>query len=146
MECQLDFLYFRFTQVILIGDAPPNEQSDIDYKRKQSANAQYWSTTPFSVPTHWESEAAELNRKGIPVHTFYVAKRANQIFQQIASRTSKPGKPAVCEELDPTSIVGAQRLRDLVCERVAYDVGVGSGMGGQVMLDAFKRLQSQGFV
>ncbi|CAF3762063.1 unnamed protein product, partial [Rotaria sp. Silwood1] len=75
------------TQVILIGDAPPNTKTEVTDKRRHKGE-DYWKTTKFFArPTYCEDELAKLISKKIPVHAFYVDNRAQQAFQQIASQT-----------------------------------------------------------
>lgn len=134
----------------MIGDAPPNTKEEVRSKRQ--AVEYNWSETPFAVETYWEDEVALLKQKDIPVHTFFVAQtvgipsRAETVFRDIAARTAKAGTaPNICEFLDTSSNGGgAERLKNLISERVAYDVGVNSGIGGDLLVDALKRLQGEG--
>ncbi|CAF2678980.1 unnamed protein product [Rotaria sp. Silwood2] len=73
----------NITQVILIGDAPPNTKTEIDDKRKCHGE-DYWKKTKCAQPTYYEDELAKLTSYKIPVHAFFVDNRAEQSFQQIA--------------------------------------------------------------
>ncbi|CAF3955884.1 unnamed protein product [Rotaria sordida] len=100
------------TQVILIGDAPPNTKSEVKQKRNRRGEA-YWKQTKFAQATYYEDELAKLISKSIPVHTFFVDNRAEVIFKEIAQRTG--GK---CERLDINSPLGAEMLTKLVTEPI----------------------------
>ena len=94
----------------------------------------------------------ELSRKQIPVHTFYVRndRQTAKIFGEIAARSS-----GICEFLDcnghraggASLSQGAQKLKDLVCERVVFDVGHRdkrrSG-GGEALLKILQDLKKAG--
>lgn len=143
--CEVSFFVF-FGQVILIGDAPPNTPDEVTYKRHWGGGEKFWSSTNFARPTHWETEVAILKQKDIPIHAFYVHRYAKTAFEAIARVTAKAGHTPISEYLDTRSAAATQRLRSLIGERVAFDVGNNSGRagGGQSVLETFRRLQGQG--
>jgi hypothetical protein len=115
------------TQVILIGDAPPNTPTEVTQKR--AAAAFDWSKTQFSVATTVDAEVFKLQIKKIPVHAFYVPinfsdgsfevwEPCKQRFTEIAVATG-----GTSGQLDINSSDGAQHLKDLVCKKVLSDIG-----------------------
>ncbi|CAF4462353.1 unnamed protein product [Rotaria sp. Silwood2] len=72
----------NITQVILIGDAPPNTKTEIDDKRKCHGE-DYWKKTKCAQPTYYEDELAKLTSYKIPVHAFFVDNRAEQSSQML---------------------------------------------------------------
>ncbi|CAF4248425.1 unnamed protein product [Rotaria sp. Silwood2] len=107
----------HITQVILIGDAPPNTQEDVQMKRNVFGQ-KYWKKTKFSEATYYEKELEKLVENSIPVHAFYVEMRAEEKFQLIANRTH--GR---CEMLDINSSLGSDMLTDLVTEEILNNIG-----------------------
>ncbi|CAF5006004.1 unnamed protein product [Rotaria socialis] len=109
------------SQVILIGDAPANTQSDVTEKRTKLGEA-YWEQTRFAVPTYYEDELQKLINKNIPVHSFYLTDYAKDNFQKIAISTN--GR---CEFLNIKSPQGARSLTDFVTEEVLRKAGGDQG-------------------
>jgi hypothetical protein len=107
----------NITQVILIGDAPPNTKDDVN-KKRQRLEENYWKTTKFAQPTYYEDELAKLISNSIPVHAFFVESRAKESFKAITSPTG--GR---CEMLDINSPSGSQILTDLVTKEILRNVG-----------------------
>ncbi|CAF2071576.1 unnamed protein product [Rotaria magnacalcarata] len=107
----------KITQVILIGDAPPNTKGEVAHRRGRYGEA-YWKKTKFAQITYYEDELTKLTSNNIPVHAFYVERRAEQSFRQIANQTG--GR---CQLLDVKSSSGAQILTDLVAETLLVDIG-----------------------
>lgn len=121
---------------------PPNTREEVKNKRGEE---KFWANTPFATPTHWTTEVDLLKEKKIPVHTFFVDDdAAEEVFRKIATRTAKAGEAPICEFLNVKAASGAMRLKTLVCERVAYDVGENSGKSGNLMVDTFRRLKGEG--
>jgi hypothetical protein len=114
------------TQVILIGDAPPNTPDEVEEKREKFGE-NYWKKTKFAQATYYENELAKLISNNIPVHAFFVDNNAEVAFKTIASRTG--GR---CEMLDINSSSGAQMLTDLVTEEILRNVG-GSSKGNDLV-------------
>jgi hypothetical protein len=69
------------SQVILIGDMPPNTRAEVPRKFN------YTQRTKFTTPTYWEDELAVLIQASVPVHAFYVNSAARNEFQDISRRT-----------------------------------------------------------
>ncbi|CAF0898623.1 unnamed protein product [Adineta steineri] len=123
------------TQVILIGDAPPNSQNDVKSKRSQYGE-EYWSGTKFQQQTYYEKELENLKLSNIPVHAFYVEKRAKSVFEKIAKNTG--GR---CENLDINSPAGAKMLTDLVTEEILKNVG--GSLKGDILVKAYREKYSK---
>ncbi|CAF0828795.1 unnamed protein product [Adineta steineri] len=121
----------NITQVILIGDAPPN--TEVEVKNKRAKNGEnYWQQTKFAQSTYYEDELAKLISNNIPVHAFYVEKNAEATFRAIATKTE--GR---CEELDINSDSGAEMLADLVTEEVLRNIG--GDTRGNELVDAYRK-------
>ncbi|CAF1389902.1 unnamed protein product [Rotaria sordida] len=120
----------NITQVILIGDAPPNTKAEVNDKRRKFGE-DYWKKTKFAQATYYEDELAKLISNKIPIHAFYVDSRAEQSFKQIANRTG--GR---CELLDINSPSGSKMLTDLVTEEILRNVGGSSK--GNALVEAYR--------
>ena len=105
------------SQVILIGDAPPNSNDDVITKRSYRGQS-YWESTKFSAPTFYKDEMQQLIEKNIPIHAFYVHEDAREAFQEIADASG--GR---CEALDIASSSGAELLTNLVTEEILRSIG-----------------------
>eukprot|EP01090_Pellita_catalonica_P021864 TRINITY_DN8299_c0_g1_i1.p1 TRINITY_DN8299_c0_g1~~TRINITY_DN8299_c0_g1_i1.p1 ORF type:complete len:571 (-),score=129.57 TRINITY_DN8299_c0_g1_i1:14-1606(-) len=68
------------SQVVLIGDAPPNTKEEVARKRGNK-----WDSEPgFETPLYWEDEVAKLKEKECKVMAFYVKKnKAVKAFKDI---------------------------------------------------------------
>ncbi|CAF1185261.1 unnamed protein product [Adineta steineri] len=121
----------NITQVILIGDAPPNTKDEMKKKRSRHGE-NYWKKTKFAEATYYEDELAKLMSNKIPVHAFFVNKRAETIFKEIANRTG--GR---CEPLDINSPLGANMLTDLVIEVILRNIG--GEAKGTALVDAYRK-------
>ena len=119
------------TQVILIGDAPPNNLDEVKMKRDQFGK-KYWKETRFREPTYYATELDKLIENGIPVHAFYVETRAKNKFEEIARKTK--GK---CQSLDINSSIGGDMLADLVTEQILNNVG--GAARGQELVNAYRK-------
>ncbi|CAF4640605.1 unnamed protein product [Rotaria socialis] len=123
------------TQVILIGDAPPNTQVEVKDRRKQYGE-RYWLGTKFGKQTYYENELENLKTCKIPIHAFYVVEPAKDIFQKIAQNTG--GR---CEMLDINSKAGAKMLTDLVTEEILNNIG--GSVKGDVLVKAYREKYSK---
>jgi hypothetical protein len=123
-------------QIILIGDVPPNNPSDIPRHRASYCGGEaYWRTTKMAQPTDYQRELGLLKAKGVRIHCFYVNDYARTSFQQIAAETG--GR---CQALDVNSAAGADRLTNLVNEVVLQSIG------GQALVDAYKAVFARTYV
>ncbi|CAG9315973.1 unnamed protein product [Blepharisma stoltei] len=104
------------SQVILIGDRPPNTVKDIEEKRGK--NSKYWNSTKFKDVSHYRKELLKIQELGVPINAFYVYSDAQKKFEKIAAITG--GKS---EFLHINSSSGAERLTDLVSTQVLGKVG-----------------------
>ncbi|CAG9315953.1 unnamed protein product [Blepharisma stoltei] len=101
----------KISQVILIGDCPPNTIDNIAEKR--GARSSYWNSSKFSSVEYYERELAKIISKQIPINAFYVDNCAKVKFEEIARLTK--GQSGF---LDINSSSGADRLTDLVSTEV----------------------------
>lgn len=108
----------KINQVILIGDAPPNPRELVNKGRQEYLGESYWETTKFSNSTYVDDEVEKLKQKGIPVHAFYVKSSAKASFEKIAITTT-----GHYEMLDIDSPEGAEKLTQIVTERILEDLG-----------------------
>ncbi|CAF1573592.1 unnamed protein product [Didymodactylos carnosus] len=120
----------NITQVILIGDAPPNTKNEVNEK-KQRYGQSFWEKTKFAQSTYYEDELAKLKVDGIPVHAFFVEQRAEESFKKIAKETG--GR---CEMLDINSSSGSEMLTDLVTEEILRNVG--GSLKGDALVEAYR--------
>eukprot|EP00475_Leptophrys_vorax_P028903 TRINITY_DN420_c0_g1_i1.p1 TRINITY_DN420_c0_g1~~TRINITY_DN420_c0_g1_i1.p1 ORF type:complete len:1662 (-),score=448.40 TRINITY_DN420_c0_g1_i1:60-4469(-) len=104
------------TQIILIGDVPPNTREEVAKRFKCAPR------TKYTVQTYWEDELAKLKEHNIPVHAFYVHQAAKQVFTEIAQRTG-----GTSSFLDVNSEKGAELLKRTVTERILV-AGAGSDL------------------
>ncbi|CAF2540249.1 unnamed protein product [Rotaria sp. Silwood2] len=116
----------NITQVILIGDAPPNTQNEVN-KKRQRHGEDYWKKTKFAKATYYEDELAKLTLNKIPVHTFFVANDPEKSFREIARRTG--GRS---EFLDINSPFGSDILTALVTKEILRNIG-GSSKGDDLV-------------
>lgn len=119
------------TQVILIGDAPPNTKTEVHDKRKLWGE-NYWRKTQFAKATYYEDELAKLISNRIPVHAYYVDIRAKQSFQHIADQTK--GR---CKMLNINSIEGSGMLTDLVTEEILGSID--RDRKGNALVEAYRQ-------
>ncbi|CAF4833495.1 unnamed protein product [Rotaria sp. Silwood2] len=122
----------NITQIVLIGDAPPNTKAEVEQKRSNGFGEAYWQNPKFTQDTYYDDELAKLISNKIPVHAFFVNKRAKAIFKEIAEKFR--GR---CEPLDINSPLGANMLTDLVTEVVLKNVGEESK--GNALVDAYRK-------
>ncbi|CAF1550656.1 unnamed protein product, partial [Didymodactylos carnosus] len=110
------------SQVILIGDVPANTKQEVEQKRKHLGEDD-WKNTKFKQSIYY---ADELEKK-IQVHAFFVEKRAEQNFHEIAKDR--------CAILDINSPLGSNMLTDLVTEEILRNFG---GKKGDTLVDAYR--------
>ncbi|CAF1341009.1 unnamed protein product [Rotaria sp. Silwood1] len=127
----------NITQVILIGDAPPNTKDEVKEKRNGFKET-YWKGTKFSKPTYYQDELDKLKAHSIPVHAFFVEQRAETVFKQIAQQTGGRG-----EMLDINSSSGSQMLTDLVTEEILRNVG--GTTKGNALVEAYRNRYQKGY-
>lgn len=118
---------FGVSQVILIGDAPAKSESVVASYRSNYGGENYWKTTPYKEMTFYRRELEKLKAKNIPVYSFYLHQGAKNNFMEISSFTG--GR---CEELDINSSDGADRLTNIVTERILASVGQARGIGDKL--------------
>ena len=118
------------TQVILIGDAPPNTKTEVQLKRNRFGE-DYWKNTKFANATYYEDELAKLISNNIPVHGFFVDARAEKSFKKIATKSR--GRS---EMLDINSPSGSQMLTDFVSEEILRNVG--GALQGNALVEAYR--------
>jgi hypothetical protein len=111
------------SQVILIGDAPANTDQEIQRWRGSQSR---WAKTPFKTPTNLAKELQRMRDRSIPVSAFYVAQRAKEAFEAIATTTG-----GECEFLDVNSTEGASLLTAFVTKAILKNVG-GAAMGARL--------------
>lgn len=127
----------KVSQVILIGDMPPNTQEEVITKRQPQSQ---WVNTKFANPVYSSEQVKRLVDADIPVHAFYVNKYAETAFNAIASATS--GK---CDELDIHSAAGADLLTDVVTTQILENVG-GGGDQGKHLVAAYNAKYGRGHI
>ncbi len=116
------------SQIILIGDMPPNTREEVIKKRRNGLKTSddgsncenYWAGTQFSVLTDHQEQLQRLTIRNdpVPIHAFYVKQSAMGSFQHIAQVTG-----GVSESLDIDSPEGAERLTQVVTERILDNLG-----------------------
>eukprot|EP00755_Sulcionema_specki_P007622 Sspe_Gene.38750::Locus_18698_Transcript_3_4_Confidence_0.583_Length_7921::g.38750::m.38750 len=111
------------TQVILIGDRPPNTAVEVAQRRGTNL-----VNTRFESPTTWSKEIEHFSDHGIPVHAFYLRNRAKEVFGEIASRTG--GR---CAALDIESDTGTKMLVHVVTEELLRN------SGGEQLVQTYKQ-------
>ena len=108
------------------------------YKRADKCGDAYWDSVkpawaPSGVP---KKDAASMLHaiqavKPVPLHCYYMAKKARDSFTQLAGAT---GGGSV-NELDVNSAAGAKLLTDAVCKQIL------SSLGGKQLEDAYERMK-----
>ncbi|CAL6013590.1 Helicase-related_protein [Hexamita inflata] len=134
LEHAVNELQNGLTQVILIGDWPPNGPQEVIAKRSYRGE-DYWSKTKFSRPIHYTEHVKTLVKSKIQVHALYVADYARNEFGYIANETR-----GTCQYLDIDSPTGADMLTHLVTEKINWNIG------GQELLDAYRAKFGKGYL
>ncbi|MDF3055354.1 MAG: hypothetical protein K0Q74_1261, partial [Gammaproteobacteria bacterium] len=127
------------TQVILIGDMPPNTRDEVSSNRAGSGGEAYWRKTKYAVPTYYQEEVSALRQRGVPIHAFYIKESARAVFMQIAQATG-----GQCEELDINSSEGAVRLTKLITEQILRNVG--GAERGEQLVSAYRAKFERGYM
>eukprot|EP01035_Chromulina_nebulosa_P020866 gene20866-27044_t len=88
------------TQVILIGDMPPNTEAEIDLKRQCHGGESYWEKTIFKKKVFYKTELDKIARRQIPIHCFYLEDMngtllAQAAFEEVARRTDNKQNPGL---------------------------------------------------
>jgi hypothetical protein len=115
------------TQVLLIGDMPPNTREEVIRNRESHFGESYWQSTQFAERTYYMDELQTLRERDVTIHSFFVDRSAEVAFRGIAEATG-----GECDFLDVQSDSGAQRLTDLMTSRILNDVG-GEDYGAQLV-------------
>lgn len=102
------------SQIVLIGDAPPNTKQEVQDKR----SSQNWTATKYKNPTYYEDELNKIKNKDISVHCYYLDNSAKQKFNEIATQTG--GK---CDHLDIFSEKGPEMLINHLTVKVLEKIG-----------------------
>ena len=111
------------SQVILIGDAPPNTREDVQLKIQGFPQN-------FYRKTYYKDEYQILSKNKIPVHCFYVINenRVKEAFEEISRATG--GRFGW---LDINSPNGEKILVDIFSEMILRDVGKSYGLGDSLV-------------
>ncbi len=114
------------SQVLLIGDAPPNTKKEVQ-KNRRCHGESYWQHTAFDTPIYYEDLLKKIVKYKIPIHTFYIHNRAKAAFASIAEKTK--GKT---EALDINKGGGKQLKEAIAIEIVGQ-------MGGKEAISTYKK-------
>ena len=114
------------SQIIVIGDMPPNTRSEVQRKRSSLTSQVFGSSVP---ETYWEDELQKL--QGVKVHTFYITEAAREVFERIASLQGGSS----CH-LDINSPSGADMLTKLVTREL---LRAADGVRGEDLVRAYDR-------
>lgn len=107
------------SQVVLIGDAPPNTEDDIEFKRENGFGGKaYWEKTIYNETTSFSKELEKIKEKNIPIHAFYLKPEIKNDFESI-SRLTK-GRS---EFLDINSSKSGNILTNLMTEEILRIIG-----------------------
>eukprot|EP00475_Leptophrys_vorax_P031010 TRINITY_DN4682_c0_g1_i4.p1 TRINITY_DN4682_c0_g1~~TRINITY_DN4682_c0_g1_i4.p1 ORF type:complete len:1758 (-),score=418.12 TRINITY_DN4682_c0_g1_i4:53-4783(-) len=117
------------TQVILIGDVPPNTRAEVQSRFNTVRR------TKFTTQTYWEDELAKLKIGGVavPVYAFYVHQCAANAFADIARRTG-----GTSSALDVNSDRGAELLKQCVTERILIASAGGNAQLAQDLVKTYR--------
>jgi len=121
-------------QVILIGDAAPNTREQVAAGR---ARAPYLVQSRFKVPTFYTEQLAELRKRGIPVHAYFVYPSARESFRGISSLAAPGGRS---EELLINSPQGHEQLTNLIAEEILRKVG------GDELVSDYRHMFAKGYL
>ncbi|CAF3125798.1 unnamed protein product [Rotaria sp. Silwood2] len=120
----------NITQVILIGNTPPNTQKDV-YEKRNYYTENYWKHTKFARPTYYQQELEKLRAYKIPVQTFFVEQQVEEVFKEIAQKTG--GR---YEMFDINSSSSLHMLTDLIAQEILRNVGGSSK--GDALVEAYR--------
>ena len=129
------------TQVILIGDMPPNTVEDVERLRESHRRKGHsWATTKYKHPTHEAEQIERLKAQHtndgtpIPVHAFYVDDDARSSFTRIAEATG-----GECQHLEVDTDRGAADLTRAVAKNILV------GIGGETYGDFYDQKYPKGY-
>jgi superfamily II DNA/RNA helicase len=117
----------ELSQIILIGDMPPNTKQDVQNKRSSTG----FRSSKYSSPTFYLDEVNIIRSKNIKVHSFYVNYAAKSSFEEIARLTT-----GSCQFLNINSSDGSKNLIDLINVELLRNIG---GASGEVLVAAYRR-------
>lgn len=124
----------RVTQVILIGDSPPNTEGDIFANRMYFHGETYWQSTKFKEKVDYKTEIRKLAEPLIPVNTFYLKPEAGESFNMMARVTN--GKS---NYLDLNQNKASETLIEIVTGQILKDIGGNNGVGDAYYNEYVKR-------
>ncbi len=128
----------KANQIILIGDMPPNTQSNVTSNREGHGEAYWRQHQKFATPTFYRTEVAKIAAKRVPIHAFYIKGEAKDAFEEIAAATG-----GQCNALDIESTSGADVLTNLVTVEVLKKIGdMNGGIGSQLAAAYFEKFSS----
>jgi hypothetical protein len=135
---------FEVTQMIIIGDAPPNTRDETIKKRERSPL--YSTHSLYGAPVFFEEQLQEICRRKIRINSFYLkGTNAKTEFQRMAQVTG-----GSCEALDVQNANAADVLTGIVCTNILKDIGdkLGGNMAQQLVASyrAKYPFQSEGFI
>lgn len=137
------------TQVILIGDAAPNTEEEVDFKRQERGEA-YWAGTKYAAKTHYETELDKIKSKRVPVRAFFIKSEGSSAAAKAKTKATKTAfdhisrtSTAACGvaeegtvELKVHSTEGAEQLTNLVTIQILKDICRG-GDGSTSLVDSY---------
>eukprot|EP00732_Lithocolla_globosa_P002131 Lithocolla_globosa_v1_NODE_1296_length_2695_cov_5.603638.p2 type:complete len:165 gc:universal NODE_1296_length_2695_cov_5.603638:543-49(-) len=97
-------------------------------KEKKKKILEYSPLSISPTPVYYKEELEKLKEANIPVHSFYINSGAEATFTEIASVTG-----GECGPLDVNSPAGAERLTQVITERILENLG--GEMGAQLVDD-----------
>jgi len=122
------------SQVILIGDAPPNSKDKIDSLRANYYGENYWGETIFAEKTYYKKELEKLKKNNIKVHGFYVHEDAKKNFMKIANYTGGDS-----DFLDVNGTDGETLLTNFITLKILKIVEEQKGLEANLLLDSYKK-------
>ena len=111
------------SQVIIIGDCPPNESIDIIQNKACISNSS-------NIVTDYQREYSKLKAKNIPIHAFYVKPYAKDSFEEMAAATG-----GECSRLDIETDAGGEMLTNLTTTKILSNIG--GAAKGKELVDAY---------
>jgi hypothetical protein len=120
-------------QVILIGDAAPNTESDVQRKRMPKGE-KYWQDN--GIPsTYIQKELNIFKNKNCPVHSYYL--NNGDGFKDISAFTG-----GVASKFNLTSRTVTDELTSFVVEKILVLIEKKSGKKGLELVDSYRRMFS----
>jgi uncharacterized protein (DUF1330 family) len=127
------------TQVLLIGDMPPNTRDEVTIKR-QGASFN-WSTSLYARSTYYVDEVRKLKANRVPVHSFYLTNHAASAFQEIAAETK-----GTSTFLDLDKENGAEILTAVVARTILAAAGKNKDVREKLLSDYDRTYGFSGYV